>query len=113
MNFNINHHLLAENSCALEVLADYLEENAQQPYLHFFLRTWQYEERGFSDGFDRKEGDGYDYGYGYGNGSGKGYGYGWGDGCGYGYGNGYSIGYGFVWGDGYGYGDEDEGNQCP
>jgi hypothetical protein len=133
MNFTINR-LLARDPYALEVFADYLEENSQQSCLHLFLRTRQHEEKGFCDGIDRKDGDGFGDGWVYGNrnGDGTGYGDGYGAGYGMGYRTGYYMGdggygcgfgsnhgdaYGDGFGDGYGlaecYGYSDQGNQYP
>jgi hypothetical protein len=110
MNVTINH-LLTQDSCTLEVFADYLEERAPPTCdrnLYLFLRTRQHEEKGFSDVFGRKEGDGYS-GWGNGDGQGDGDGYHFG----FGYGNGYGDGCGSSYGDanGGGYGDGDRWNQ--
>jgi hypothetical protein len=64
MNFTINR-LLAQDPCALEIFADYLEENAntiRDQNIHLFIRTRQHEERGFCDGRNELHGgcgDGY------------------------------------------------------
>jgi hypothetical protein len=91
--------IIARDPYALQVLCDYLEENAVtvcDRNLYLFLRARQHEERGFyTSNFEPPmNGDGY---------SGSGYGSGYGDGDGNGDGDGYrhddSIGLG------------DEGNQ--
>jgi hypothetical protein len=131
MNFTINHEL-AQNHYTLEVFCDYLEENATPTCdrnLYLFLRSWQHEERGFSNSVDCKDGDGFGVvygthggdGFGYGNGYGFSFGYSNGTGDGYGngniYGNGFGFGNGYGYGYGYGdiygtgYGDGDEGNR--
>jgi hypothetical protein len=111
MNLNINHEV-AQDHYALEVLADYLEEKPTaicDQNLSLFLRTWQHEERGFSDSKQGKDsgsltGDGFGYGDGEGGGFGSGYGFSYGDGYGdsYGFWDGDGCGDGFCYGD---YGD--------